>query len=455
MASNPVARRSVAAAALGNAMEWYDFSVYAFFASYVAGSFFTSQDPTMALFNTFIVFGAGFVARPLGAVVVGIYGDRKGRKAALMLSIATMGLGTLVLAATPPASVIGIGAPILLLIGRLLQGFSAGGEIGGAAAFLIEHAPHDRKARYAAWLQASMGISNLISAVVGVAITTALPDSTVKEWAWRIPFVIGLLIIPIGVYIRGRLPETETFERHRVTAAGGRNPLLRIVTEYPRQLVTGFLFSVLWTVCVYAFVIYLPTYYRAGSSGLGFTAQQAFLASLVGNVVLVIGCLVAGRVADRIGPRPLVLRSSAAMLVVPLLSLLVLHHWPSTVVLVVVHTLLCANVAAFVGVAPSLLPRIFPAAVRTTGLALSYNIAAIFFAGFTPALMTWATAELTVYAPALWVAIGVVACLACAPALFRQIEEVAHAETDPARAGGRAARGDDTGRRRSSRAGLE
>ncbi|WP_051580457.1 MFS transporter [Pseudonocardia acaciae] len=419
-----IAGRSIAAASFGNAMEWYDFSVYAFFASYVAQNFFRQGDATSALLSTFVVFGAGFIARPLGAVVIGMYGDRIGRKAALVLSIATMGAGTLILAATPPYVFIGIGAPILLLIGRLLQGFSAGGEIGGAAAFMIEHAPPERRARYAAWLQASMGISNLMSAIVGLAITTAFDEATVSDWAWRIPFVLGLLIIPVGLYTRRKLPEPEVFERERARRRDDTGPLRRLFAEHPGTLVLGFLFSVLWTVSVYAFVIYLPTYLRAPSVGLGFTAQQSFLATVVGNVVLVIGCLAFGRLADHIGAKPIVVAGSVALLVVPMLGLLWLHAQPSTPVLLVVQVLLSATVSVFVGVAPATLPMAFPVAVRSTGMALSYNVAAIFFAGFTPALMTWATVRLTVYAPALWVAVGSVACLAAVPALFRRIEAV-------------------------------
>ncbi|GLY68053.1 MFS transporter [Amycolatopsis taiwanensis] len=429
MTSKSVARQSVIAASIGNALEWYDFSVYAFFATYVAHNFFQQDDPTSALINTFMVFGAGFVARPLGAVLIGIYGDRVGRKSALMLSIATMGLGTLVLAATPSVTLIGIAAPVLLLAGRLLQGFSAGGEIGGAAAFLLEHAPRGRRARYAAWLQASMGIANLISAIIGVTVTTAFSDSAVNDWAWRIPFVIGLLIIPVGLYIRRSLPETESFKQHRVDNTDGRNPFRKLVTEHPKEIIIGFAFSVLWTVCVYAFVIYAPTYYKDKATGLGFTSQQSFLASLVGNVVLVIGCMLAGKAADKYGARRIVVYSSATMLVLPVLCLLWLHAQPTLPVLLIVHMALCANVAAFTGVAPSTLPRMFPVAVRSTGLALSYNIAAIFFAGFTPALMTWAVARVSVYSPALWVAVGSVACLASVPALFRRIDRVAADET--------------------------
>lgn len=433
-----IARRSVAAASFGNAMEWYDFSVYAFFASYMAHNFFREGDATSALISTFIVFGAGFVARPLGAVLVGMYGDRVGRKAALMLSIGTMGAGTLILAATPPLAFIGIGAPIMLLLGRLLQGFSAGGEIGGAAAFMIEHAPADRRAAYASWLQASMGVSNLIAAIAGFGITTLFAESVVYDWAWRIPFFLGLLIVPVGLYVRSKLPETDAFERHRadVHDRSKRNPLRVVLTDHPQRIVAGFLFSVLWTICVYAFVIYLPTYYKEDASGLGFSSQESFLASLVGNIVLIIGCVAAGKAADRVGARKLVTYSCLVMLVVPMLCLVWLHASPTVPVLLIVHIILCANVAAFSGVAPSTLPRAFPTAVRSTGLALSYNLAAILFAGFTPALMTWATANVTVYSPALWVTLGSVTCLVAVPALFKQIDLVAAEEsTVVARAG--------------------
>lgn len=426
--SNPIARRAIVAASFGNAMEWYDFSVYAYFASYIARNFFVTDNPTSALINTFIVFGTGFLARPIGAVCIGMYGDRVGRKSALMLAIMTMGAGTVVLALAPPAVYIGIAAPILLVVGRLLQGFSAGGEIGGAAAFLIEHSPTDQSARYSSWLQASMGASNLISAIVGLGITTLFSDAAINNWVWRVPFLLGILILPLGVYIRRQLPETEAFERRHAACEPVRSPLLVLLLEQPQRLVTGFLFSVLWTVSVYAFVIYAPTYYKDPCTGLGFTPQQSFLASLVGNVILVIGCLLAGWTADRVGKQRVVVAGSLALLVMPVPCLFWLHLQATLPVLLVVHSLLCAAVAAFAGVAPAVLPRLFPVTVRSTGVSLSYNFAAIFFAGFTPALMTWAITQITIYAPALWVSLGAVVCLAAVGPLFRQIREVSEQE---------------------------
>ncbi|MER5437538.1 MFS transporter [Streptomyces sp. NPDC002790] len=426
-----VARRSVAAAAFGNAMEWYDFSVYAFFASYIAHNFFRDNNATSALMSTFVVFGAGFVARPLGAVVGGVYADRIGRKAALMMSIGAMGIGTFLIAVAPPVTLIGVGAPILLLIGRLFQGFSTGSEIGGAASFLIETAPADRRALYSSWLQASMGISNLLSALVGFIITSVFPESALQDWAWRIPFLLGLLIIPVGVYIRRQLPETEAFTEQDGTGQGAADepgPLRVLLSQHRAALGTALLVSMLWTISVYAFLIYLPTYYKLPEAGLGFTAQQTFLASLVGNVVVLAGCLSAGRLADRVGTRPLLTGSAVAMIVLPTPCLMWLHAQPQVPVLLVVHMVLCGAVAGFAGVVSSVLPRAFPVRVRSTGLSLSYNIAAVFFAGTTPVLMTWATGELTVYAPTLWVVLGSVCCLAVLPSLYRQVQRVAEQE---------------------------
>ena len=415
------------AASIGNAMEWYDFSVYAFFASYIAANFFRDEDTTTALMNTFLVFAVGFVARPLGAVLLGLYGDRKGRKAALTLTIMIMGLGVLIIAVAPTYAVLGSGAAFLLLLGRLLQGFSAGGEIGGAAAFLVEHAPADKRGVYASWLQASMAASNLLSAIVGFAITSLLSKEQIVDWAWRVPFIIGLLIVPVGLYVRRRLPETQTFEEisARVANESRFTPLKLLVTKHLGRLLAGAVFSVLWAVCVYALIIYLPTYYSAPATGLGFTAQHSFLASLVGNVVMVVMCVYAGRLADQFGVQRITTIGTALMLVVPLAALMWLHASKSVTVLLIVHTILCANVALFAGCAPSILPRVYPAGVRSTGMALSYNIAAIFFAGFTPALMTWATTKVSVLAPAYWVMMAAVVCLLVLPLIFRYVHSLA------------------------------
>ena len=203
--------RAILAASVGNLLEWYDFSVYAVFAIYIGANFFPGGGPGVDLVKAFLVFGLGFIIRPLGAIAIGVYADRAGRKAALTATILIMAGGTLIIAAAPSYAFIGFGAPLLLLAGRLLQGFSAGGEIGSAAAFLVEHAPPGRKGLFAAWLQGSMGMSNILGALVAFTVTSLLPMSQVIGWGWRIPFILGLAIVPIGVCLRRTLEETPEF----------------------------------------------------------------------------------------------------------------------------------------------------------------------------------------------------------------------------------------------------
>ncbi len=417
-----VSRKAVVASSFGNALEWYDFTVYAFFATYIAATFFQDGDDTQAMISTFLAFGVGFVARPVGSLVLGVFADRRGRKPALMLSLFTMALGVLVIAVTPSAATIGLAAPVLLLFGRLLQGFSAGGELGSAASYLVEHAPADRRSGYAAWLQASMGISNLLSAIAGLLVTSFFTESEILEWAWRLPFFAGLLLIPVGLYIRRQLPETAEFEAEAGTRSIGEmfGVLFR---EHWQALVAGFGFCVLWNGAVASVIVFGPTYYRI-SGGLGFSSQQTFLASFVGNIFFVVTCLVSGRLADRLGRRTVLTIAAVALAVVPVVMLWLVHSVSTVPVVLVVHSALCVCVALFVGVAPSTLPMAFAPEVRSSGVSITYNLAAICFAGFVPAWLTWADRAVSVFSPALLMAGCAVLTLACIPWLFREIHAV-------------------------------
>lgn len=205
--------RIMAGAAIGNALEWYDFTVYILFAGQIGRAMFATDTAAASLIKALILFGVGFVARPLGAIVIGRYGDRAGRKAAPSLTIMLMLTGTFFLTTTPDYATIGVGAPMLILLGRALQGFSVGGELSSAAAFLVEHAPLGRKNAYASILHASMAASNILSATVALLITTCLTSTQVDAWGWRIPFVLGLAIAPIGLWLRKALEETPDFFR--------------------------------------------------------------------------------------------------------------------------------------------------------------------------------------------------------------------------------------------------
>jgi MFS transporter, MHS family, proline/betaine transporter len=406
-------RRAVIAACSGNVFEWYDFTVYALFALSIAKAFFPGSDPTIELVKAFLAFGLGFVVRPLGAVLLGVYGDRAGRKAVLTATIGLMAVGTLIIAVSPTYAAIGVGAPLLLLAGRVLQGFSAGGEVGGAAALLIEHAPSHRRGEYASWLQASMAASNILGALVAFGVTSLLTQEQLDGFGWRIPFAIGLLIAPIGLWIRKTLDETPEFKReadHR--GSEPVRPLRTLLTEFPLVVLKGASLSVLWTVSSYVLVIFMPTYVQRS---FGYTPSEAFTASLVGNVTMVAVCVLAGMASDRLG-RKTVLIAAAIWLVVlvhPMLWLVQAQH--GLVSLIAAQTLLCIGVGCFVGVAPSTLAELFPARVRSTGISVCYNLAVTLFSGFAPAVLAWLTGRGGVFAPGWYV---IIAAVLAAPALL-------------------------------------
>jgi MHS family proline/betaine transporter-like MFS transporter len=381
------------------------FSVYALFAVYIGANFFPAGSAAAGLVKAFLVFGLGFVIRPLGSLVIGVYGDRVGRKAALTATILLMALGTLVIAVTPSYAAIGVGAPLLLLLGRLLQGFSAGGEIGSAAAFLVEHAPGEKKGLFTAWLQGSMGMSNILGALVAFAVTTWLTADEVTRWGWRIPFLIGLSIMPLGLYLRSTLEETPAFQAELAASPGAMPalPLAAMFREQWRPLLHGFAIAILWAVAVYVLLIFMPVFVQ---KAFGFTAAQAFGASLVENLLFVGGCFLFGAVADRIGPdRMLSLGAGALLLGVPPLFLW-LNTARSEPVLVLVLAGFGLLVSSYTSVAPMVLSALFPTRLRATGISITYNAAFTIFGGFAPAILTWftATAAGTVFAPAWYLA---------------------------------------------------
>jgi MFS transporter, MHS family, proline/betaine transporter len=412
--------RAVIAASIGNMLEWYDFTVYAAFAIYIAHNFFPSNDPSVDLVKTFLAFGVGFVVRPIGAILIGLYGDRAGRKAALTLTILMMAGGTLIIAISPIYAVIGLGAPVLLLTGRVLQGFSAGGEVGGAAAFLVENASPDKKGIYASWLQASMGMSNILGALVALSVTGLLAPEQVMAWGWRIPFAIGLLIAPVGLFLRKTLHETPAFEaeklRQKAEAQPPDSPLIVIFRDYWRQLLIGLGFSILWAVAVYTLMIFGPVYVQ---DAFHFTPPQAQRASFIGNFFLVAACFVSGAISDRIGRRKMLTIGAALLLI----AVLPLYAWlqaaPTPGALIIVQTTFCILVGTFVGVAPAALSELFPTGVRSTGMSLVYNTAITVFGGFAPALLTDITQRGTrlVLAPAWYVMIAAFLALITLPFL--------------------------------------
>jgi MHS family proline/betaine transporter-like MFS transporter len=414
--------RAVVATSIGNMLEWYDFTVYALFAGYIADNFFPGDDPNTRMLKTFLFFGLGFVVRPLGAVLIGNFGDRAGRKAALTLTILLMAAGTGIIAFSPTYAAIGFGAPLLLLLGRVLQGFSAGGEIGGATAYLLESADPDKRGRVASWLEASMGMANILGALAAFTVTASLSKGEIQAWGWRLPFIFGLLIAPVGLYLRRSLDETAAFQAEAGRRSRERSvpkaPLLQIFRNHGRALFVGFCVAVLWAVAVYVLMIYMPTYVQHPDT-FNFSAKQAFGASFIGNIPFVIGCVWFGALSDRLGRKRSLFLSAAMLLlcVLPLFMWLKAH--PTLPTLIMVQCLVCILVASFVGVAPAALAEIFPTGVRSTGTSLAYNGAFTVFGGFAPMILTWFTQRSggSLFAPAWYVMLAAAVALVAIPAL--------------------------------------
>ena len=249
------ANKAVVATVIGNGLEWFDFTVYSFFSVIIAKVFFPSASELTSYLLALATFGVGFFMRPVGGILLGIYSDRRGRKAALSLTILLMAAGTLIIAVTPGYAQWGLFAPALIVFARLLQGFSAGGEMGSATAFLTEHAPAGQKAYYSSWIQASIGVAVALGAGFGALLSALLTPEQLESWGWRLPFLFGSLIGPIGFYIRSRIDETPAY----ATVERAQSPLREVLRIYPRQTAISFSMIVLWTVCTYAVLFYLPS----------------------------------------------------------------------------------------------------------------------------------------------------------------------------------------------------
>jgi len=376
-------RKAVLASVIGSGLEWFDFSGYAFFAAIIGKLFFPSNDPTTSLLLALATFGVGFVVRPLGGIVFGIYADRVGRKRALSLAMLVMAAGCGIIAFAPTYESIGILAPCLIVLARMLQGLSAGGEMGGATAFLTEHAPKNQRAFYSSWIQTSVGFAVVLGSLVGTLIVSTMSEESLMQWGWRIPFLIGMLIAPVGYYIRHKIDETPEFatEPHPT-----KTPLRDVIRQYPSQVLSSLFMVVLWTVCTYVILFYMPTY---ATQYLGFTQQQGFVSGIVSGVVLMAVAPIAGALSDRIGKR-LVMTASALIILAACIPLFVyLNSARSFGVLLSFQVAFGVLIAFYTGPALALFTEMFPSRVRTTGLSLAYNGAVTIFGGFASFIITW------------------------------------------------------------------
>jgi MHS family proline/betaine transporter-like MFS transporter len=372
--------RVVLAATVGNVLEWFDFLVYGFFAVTIAEVFFPNGDPTVSLLVTFGAFGLAYVVRPLGAVFVGSYTDRHGRRAGLTLSIALMMIGTVIMVATPGYATIGIAAPILITLARLLQGFSVGGEFGSAVAFLAEHGS-ERRGFAASWQWATIGMISIIASLFGVILTTSLTHEQMVAWGWRIPYVFGLLVGPAGLYIRSRIPETPQFLAAKTNAV----PLRDLVQRQPVPLLLAFGAAIISNSSYYL-LLYVPTY---GVKTLHLPASTGFTATLVGGIVLAIFSLVAGHWSDKLARTRIMLITGWLFLLTSYPVFWLMVAYPSLLTAIFAVAWLNLVKAGYSGVLPSLMSEQFPVETRAVGVAVSFGISVTIFGGFAPFVATW------------------------------------------------------------------
>ncbi len=371
--------RLVVATSLGNALEWFDISVYAFFAVYLSKAFFPANDPTTSLLLTFGSFGLTFLARPVGGVLLGAYADRHGRKASLLLSIAMMTFGTLAVGCMPTFDKIGVWAPLLVIVARLVQGFSAGGEFGSSTAFLVEHMP-GRRGFVASWQFASQGISALLGSGFGVLLSSTLTETELQTWGWRIPFLFGVLIGPIGLYIRNKIEDATA-----PPAAKHDTPVRNVfmAQKFPVLLAVG---AIATATAVNYLIIYMPTYVV---KTLHLPPLIGYLAAFAAAIAAVTLNPVAGAISDRVGRTPYLITVGVLLLLAIFPLYLLLASKPSGTIIVLAVLLLGSLKALYLGAVAALMSELFPASTRATGLGLSYNIGVTVFGGMGPATVTW------------------------------------------------------------------
>jgi MFS transporter, MHS family, proline/betaine transporter len=393
--------RAILAASVGQFFELYDFSIYGFFAVEIGRSFFPSSDPMTSLLGAFATYGVGFLMRPVGAIIVGAYGDLKGRRAALVLTVALMAISTGLVAFVPSYAQIGIWAPVILVVLRLCQGFSTGGEWGGAAAFLVEYAPSGRRGLVGSFHQVSTQIGNLFGFLFVAFLSYSLATESFQSWGWRIAFLVGGLLGPVGYYIRTRVAETPVFMEMEARKAVASSPLLVALQTYWKTILAAICIAAIAAASTQTFQIYLTQFAR---QQLHLNATASLLITCASLAFAAVYIFLVGALSDSIGRKTLVLASCAGFIVFTYPLFAMLAKTPTLTTYLVVQFAGAALYGLVFGVLPTLLAELYPTKIRYTGISVTWGMAILTFGGFTPFINTYLV-EITgnSVAPAFWV----------------------------------------------------
>ncbi|MCT1552175.1 MFS transporter [Brevibacterium casei] len=378
-------QKSIVAGSIGVLVHWFDWAVYAYMATTIAAIFFPESDRTAGLLATFAVFAVSFLVRPLGAILFGRLGDKLGRKLTLSVVILSMAVSTLVLGILPTYQTIGVLAPILLILTRIVQGLAAGGEFGSAAAFLGEFSPRNRRGFGCSWLEFGSLLGFLLASFAVYLLNVALTPEQITEWGWRIPFLITVPLGFVGLYIRRKIEDTPEFEALQKMETVAQSPLREVFKRNPKEFIQTCGMEIFMNVTFYVVLVYLLTYQE---TSLGFDAGRAALLSTLASALGLIIVPLAGIASDRWGRKPVLMTAAVALTVlsVPLFMLMgVRSDWAafaSTFGLAFILAIILGTHAATV-------VELFPTRTRQTGLSIAYAITAALFAGTAPYALTW------------------------------------------------------------------